>query len=89
MHRLLETCSYVRCQLIDFSKAFDTVDVGNLAYKLIGLDMPSLMRQWIFFFLTGTTQSVCDVTQTQHTSSLHPKRQQRKCNVLIIRRYGQ
>jgi len=32
--RLLETNSYVRCLLIDFSKAFDVVDRGILAAKL-------------------------------------------------------
>ena len=38
--RLLETNSYVRCLLVDISKAFDVVDHGILASKLTGLNMP-------------------------------------------------
>ena len=36
--RLLETNFYVRCLLIDFSKAFDVVDHGILAAKLTALN---------------------------------------------------
>ena len=47
--RLLETNSYVRCLLIDFSKAFDVVDHGILT----GLDEPPAILSGIFSFLTG------------------------------------
>jgi len=56
--RLLETNSYVRCLLIDLSKAFDVVDHGILAAKLTGLNMPPAILSWIFSFLTGRTQQV-------------------------------
>jgi len=55
---LLETNSYVRWLLIDFSKAFDVVDRGILAAKLTGLDMPPAISFWIVSFLTGRTQQV-------------------------------
>ena len=56
--RLLETNSYVRYLLIDFSKAFDVVDHGILAAKLSGLNIPPAILSWIFSFLTGRTQQV-------------------------------
>jgi len=37
--RLLETNSYVRCLLIDFSRVFEVVDHGILAAKLMGLNI--------------------------------------------------
>jgi len=56
--KLLETNSYIRCLLIDLSKAFDVVDHGILAAKLTGLSMPPAILSWIFSFLTGRTQQV-------------------------------
>jgi len=37
---MLEQNNYVRCLLIDFTKAFDTVDHIILLSKLIQLNMP-------------------------------------------------
>jgi len=45
--RLLETNSYVRCLLSDYSKAFDVVDHGILAAKLTGLNMSPAILSWI------------------------------------------
>jgi len=45
---LLESCSYVRCILIDYSKAFDTINFR----KLLKLSIPSNILLWIFNFLT-------------------------------------
>jgi len=56
---LLETNSYVRCLLIDFSKAFDVVDHAILAAKLTGLNMTPAISFWIFSFLTGRTLDKC------------------------------
>jgi len=61
--RLLETNSYVRCLLIDFSKAFDVVDHGILAAKLARLNIPPVILSWIFSFLTGRTQQVKHIFQ--------------------------
>jgi len=56
--RLLEDYSYVRCLLIDFSKAFDVVDHGILVSKLFRLNIPPCIFHWISCFLTGRTQQV-------------------------------
>jgi len=56
--RLLETNSYVRCLLIDFSKAFDVIHHGILSAKLARLNMLPAILSWIFSFLTGKTQQV-------------------------------
>jgi len=40
VHTLLESNQYVRCVLIDFSKAFDTVDHAILVRKLFSLKVP-------------------------------------------------
>jgi len=37
---MLERCSYVRCLLIDFSKAFDVIDHPILLAKLVDLGIP-------------------------------------------------
>jgi hypothetical protein len=54
--RMLETNEYVRCMLIDFSKAFDIVDHAILLRKLNALAMPASIKNWINYFLTGRTQ---------------------------------
>jgi len=53
IHTLLESNQYVRCVLIDFSKAFDTVDHTILARKLFRLETPVFIIQWIMSFLTN------------------------------------
>jgi len=53
LYRLLEDNSYVRCLLIDFSKAFDVVDHGILVSKL-----SLCILQSISCFFTGITQQV-------------------------------
>ena len=45
--RLLETNDYVRCLLVDFSKAFDTVSHILLIRKLQKLDIPPFVTNWI------------------------------------------
>ena len=57
MHTLLESNQYVRCVLIDFSKAFDTVDHVILARKLFCLETPVFITQWIMSFLTDRNQA--------------------------------
>jgi len=55
---LLETNTYVRCILIDYSKAFDTINHEILFDKLRMLTIPQLIIQWIMNFLTGRTQAL-------------------------------
>ena len=57
MHSLLESNQYVRYVLIDFSKAYDIVDHAILARKLLSLQVPGFIIQWIISFLTDHTQS--------------------------------
>jgi hypothetical protein len=54
--RLLETNSYVRCLVIDFSKAFDTIDHAILLAKLNALPIPKRVLNWIIDFLTERQQ---------------------------------
>lgn len=54
--KMLETNYYVRCLLIDFSKAFDTVDHVLLLNKLVQLDLPTHVINWICSFLSGRSQ---------------------------------
>ena len=49
--------SYVRCVLIDFSKAFDTVNHSILIEKLKRLKLPTFIHGWILNFLTDRKQS--------------------------------
>ena len=55
---MLEENSYVRCLLVDFSKAFDVVRHSVLLSKISRLNIPSYIRNWIVSFLTGRSQ-VC------------------------------
>jgi len=48
---------YVRCVLIDFSKAFDTVNHSILIEKLKRLKLPTFIHGWILNFLTDRKQS--------------------------------
>jgi len=56
--KLLETDSYVRCLMVDFSEAFDTINHVILAQKLDKLHLPDHDHNWIINFLTDHTQSV-------------------------------
>ena len=58
IHMLLESNQYVRCILIDFSKAFDMVDHAILARKLFSLQVPGFIIHWIISFLTDRTQAI-------------------------------
>ena len=62
--RLLESSSYVRCLLIDYSKAFDTINHPILFQKLCQLTIPSNVLLWIINFLSGRTQAVTSFGQT-------------------------
>ena len=50
--RLLENIAYVRCLMIDFSKAFDGVNHVVLLGKLETLKLPSFVFNWIVSFLS-------------------------------------
>jgi len=54
--RMLESSCYVRCLLLDFSKAFDTVDHLQLLKKLHVYRLPSNILSWIVSFLTDRSQ---------------------------------
>jgi len=54
--KMLETNNYVRCLMIDFSKAFDTVDHVLLLNKLFQLDLPANVINWICSFLSSRSQ---------------------------------
>jgi hypothetical protein len=54
--KLLEDNSFVRCILIDFSKAFDVIDHKILMYKLSRLNIDPHIIQWIASFLNGRCQ---------------------------------
>jgi len=54
--KVLKTINYVRCLMIDFSKAFDTVDHVLLFNKLVQLDLPSYVINWICSFLSNISQ---------------------------------
>jgi len=44
---------YVRCFLIDFTKAFDNVDHAILMSKLVGYNVSPPVVNWILSFLTA------------------------------------
>ena len=54
--RMLESNRYVRCLLLDFSKAFDTVDHLLLLQKLCSYQLPGNILSWIASFLTDRSQ---------------------------------
>jgi len=51
--KMLERNNYVRSLMIDFSKAFDTVDHTILLPILVQFHPPPFVINWICFFLTG------------------------------------
>ena len=58
--RMLEQSHFVRCLMIDFAKAFDTVDHAILLSKLDTYNVSPPVVNWILSFLTGRSQ-VCKV----------------------------
>jgi len=60
---MLENNSYVRCIMVDFSKAFDTVDHVILIRNLQALNISNNIYNWIISFLTGRVQR-CKVQDT-------------------------
>lgn len=54
----LEYGNHIRCFLIDFSKAFDTVPHHQLLGKLVSYNCPQILINWIANYLTDRTQSV-------------------------------
>ena len=55
--RMLETNAYVRCLLIDFSKAFDVVEHIVLVDKLSKLKLPNCDFNWLISFLVGRSHT--------------------------------
>ena len=47
---LLQTNDYVRCLLVDFNKAFDSVNHFIFIEKLQKLDIPHAVINWIIIF---------------------------------------
>ena len=56
IHTLLENNCYVRCTLIDYSKAFDMVDHAILVRKLV-LEVPVFIVKWLISFLCDRNQA--------------------------------
>ena len=54
----LESRTYVRCLLIDYTKAFDTINHSILFRKIQNLSIPCQIQRWIFMFFTGRSQAV-------------------------------
>jgi hypothetical protein len=54
--RMLDSNEYVRCMLVDFSKAFDTVNHVIIIKKLNLLDIPPSIKNWVIAFLTRRSQ---------------------------------
>ena len=69
---MLETNTYVRCILIDYSKAFDTINHEILFAKLRMLTIPQLIIQWIMNFLTGRTQAFVTEGTTSNWLPISP-----------------
>ena len=55
--RMLETNAYVRCVLIDFSKAFDVVDHVVLVDKMSKLKLPKRVLNWLISFLVDRSHN--------------------------------
>jgi Reverse transcriptase (RNA-dependent DNA polymerase) len=54
----LEYGNHIRCFLIDFIKAFDTVPYHQILGKLVNYNCPQVLINWIANYLTDRTQSV-------------------------------
>ena len=53
---MLEINKYVRCLLIDFSKAFDSVDRAIIVKKLVDLGLQQNVMGWVVSFLSDRQQ---------------------------------
>ena len=53
---MLETNKYVRCLLIDFSKAFDSVDYAIIVKKLVDRGLDQNVIDWVVSFLSDRQQ---------------------------------
>jgi len=53
-----EKCDFVRCLMVDFSRAFNRVDHPTLLPKLDRLNLSPNAMNWIISFLTNRTQVV-------------------------------
>jgi Reverse transcriptase (RNA-dependent DNA polymerase) len=54
---MLESSAYVRCLLVDFSKAFDRVNHVVLLKKLSKLPLPDCIFNWLIYFITGKSHT--------------------------------
>ena len=57
---MLEQNDYVMCSMIDFTKAFDTVDHVILLHKLSQFSHLAFVINWICSFLSGRGQQ-CNI----------------------------
>ena len=64
---MLETNKYVRCLLIDFSKAFDSVDHARIVKKLVDLGQDQNIIDWVVSFLSDRQQYTKVVHKTSGT----------------------
>jgi hypothetical protein len=53
VHFMLEHNNYVRCLMVDFSKAFDIVNHQLLKHKLLASNVPAYIVDWIISFLSA------------------------------------
>ena len=60
---LLESSYYVKCILIDYSKAFDSINHPILFQKLLQLNIPPNVLLWIINFISSRTQAVSSFGQ--------------------------
>jgi Reverse transcriptase (RNA-dependent DNA polymerase) len=62
---MLQSNEYVRCFLIDFSRAFDTVSHSFLLDKLSKYGCTQVVISWLANFLTDRTQGVVSFWNVQ------------------------
>ena len=55
---MLETNAYVRCLLINFSKAFDVVDHVVLIENISKLKLPNCVLNWLISFLICRSHTI-------------------------------
>jgi len=68
--RLLEEHHFVRCIMVDFKKAFDSVLHAVLIRALATLHLPPNIHNWIVNFLLDRTQAVWDGADMSHTLAI-------------------